>query len=1213
MASSGSSTPSLTPSRSATPDPPFQPDHFYGADTSQSPRSPSSDGRTWLDPSDDPLAQRGIPVFKPNMEEFQDFEGFMNKIECWGMRSGIVKVIPPKEWRDALPGVKPMLTNVKLKNPIEQQMMGRAGLFRQQNIEKRKVMSVREWAELCGREELRAPGVDDIGLHARATNGTTRRQARRGRRKTRESETAEPEMTPGVMVKEEEEEGHVGVGIGPVVGEDDAAVEQRLVLPPDTASRTPIPVNSDGEAKLETYEDEHPQSPPVTCVNPAALHTPPIEEAPDEGEEKEEKLKQKCRRHNKEAREAASAERAAKDEAFLEKFDPHVDWLPPKTKAEDYTPEFCKELERRYWRNCGLGRPAWYGADMQGSLFTDETTAWNVAHLPSALSRLLPSSSKGLPGVNTPYLYFGMWRATFAWHVEDMDLFSINYIHFGAPKFWYAVPQARATALEQTMKGHFPKDISNCRQFLRHKSYLASPSVLSQSSVRANFLVQHEGEFVITYPRGYHAGYNLGFNCAESVNFALESWIELGRVAKACECVDFSVHIDVDQLLRDREAERLEAEAQGEVDDSRIPKAKSPRKRKANTVEGAPKPKKIRVKPPKSETPQTPPTPTTASMLSPSRPFPTKVTLKLGPQPKEPDVFPCCLCVSTNREGLLRVENPPLWRKEGESGEASGVTIWMAHEECANVVPETWIDDIEVGPVRPDGMRLKERVVLGVDGIVKDRWNLKCNACTKTRHKSHGAPIQCTKGRCPKAFHVSCARDGAVQSIIYNVVREVHKEVVLLDPTASAPVAGPSTASAPMDVDHNGAANSSVPQILKFIKKVEVELLCPQHNPAIAEAKKAAKQDKIRSELVALPAGTRIKLRVSAGVFEVTLCRVVEESKSVEVLWDRGLKREFKWGSVVFGSTELVVGQKPSEAAPELEHTVNLASMSRTTTPGGFSPVQATTPTFAVRPPGASYPRTSYGYTPGGTTYAPPPPPPYTQYQSTYYAGYTPPTTQYQARAAPPQYNSSWSSYHYYGQPSSPRYTVGTVYTTPSATSSTPNATSSRPLASSSQMESISRLEAAEPVSQSPTADSQSSLASGERPAYTTMTYQGYSSMHPHGYTSCPPPTSTAIPAPVPPASVAPLASATTPQSTQPSKPYSTAPTFSAATGSAFTVSNLQQPQPYVAPLESSVPTAGTSLRWQRPYTGPKFSTDATPPSHASPPQPQPQVTLLHP
>jgi hypothetical protein len=63
----------------------------------------------------------------------------------------------------------------------------------------------------------------------------------------------------------------------------------------------------------------------------------------------------------------------------------------------------------------------------------------------------------------------------------------------------------------------------------------------------------------------------------------------------------------------------------------------------------------------------------------------------------------------------------------------------------------------------------------------------------------------------------------------------------------------------------------------------------------------------------------RIKIRVSAGVFEVSLIRVIEETKSVEVLWDRGIKREFKWGSVVFGNTGADVQQKPSEMLADAE------------------------------------------------------------------------------------------------------------------------------------------------------------------------------------------------------------------------------------------------------------------------------------------------------
>ena len=93
------------------------------------------------------------------------------------------------------------------------------------------------------------------------------------------------------------------------------------------------------------------------------------------------------------------------------------------------------ELERKYWKNITYKTPL-YGADVAGSVFDDDVHTWNIGCLPSILNDLVEEYKVRIPGVNTPYLYFGMWKATFAWHTEDMDLFSINYIHYGAPKTW---------------------------------------------------------------------------------------------------------------------------------------------------------------------------------------------------------------------------------------------------------------------------------------------------------------------------------------------------------------------------------------------------------------------------------------------------------------------------------------------------------------------------------------------------------------------------------------------------------------------------------------------------------------------------------------------------------------------------------------------------------------------------------------------------------
>eukprot|EP00116_Pleurobrachia_bachei_P008039 sb/3468301/ len=82
------------------------------------------------------------------------------------------------------------------------------------------------------------------------------------------------------------------------------------------------------------------------------------------------------------------------------------------------------------------------------------TMEWNIGTgLGDILERVCGDMEVKIPGVNSPYLYFGAWKTSFPWHVEDMDLYSINYMHHGEPKFWYAIPESNASRFETMIRG----------------------------------------------------------------------------------------------------------------------------------------------------------------------------------------------------------------------------------------------------------------------------------------------------------------------------------------------------------------------------------------------------------------------------------------------------------------------------------------------------------------------------------------------------------------------------------------------------------------------------------------------------------------------------------------------------------------------------------------------------------------------------------------
>lgn len=213
-------------------------------------------------------------------------------------------------------------------------------------------------------------------------------------------------------------------------------------------------------------------------------------------------------------------------------------------------------LQRKFWKRLGpTMQPALYGADMEGTLFkgNDFCCGWNISKLHSCLELLLSDQPDdhqgGIPGVTTPYLYFGMWASVFCAHTEDMNLLSINYLHAGAPKVWYAVAAGEdAQRLEQFCEGHFHHAKSGCPEYMRHKRALISPAILKKAGIPFTTTVQYPGDAMITFPGSYHFGFNTGFNVAEATNFAVPEWIPYGRLANVCLCRPDSVRIDMSKF-----------------------------------------------------------------------------------------------------------------------------------------------------------------------------------------------------------------------------------------------------------------------------------------------------------------------------------------------------------------------------------------------------------------------------------------------------------------------------------------------------------------------------------------------------------------------------------------------------------------------------------------------------------------------------------------
>ncbi|CAG0894596.1 unnamed protein product [Darwinula stevensoni] len=155
---------------------------------------------------------------------------------------------------------------------------------------------------------------------------------------------------------------------------------------------------------------------------------------------------------------------------------------------------------------------------------------WNLNNLPcldGSVLRFLGTNK--VSKIMVPKVYIGMCFSVFCWHTDDHWSYSVNYLHWGEPRTWYGVAGAKADAFETAIHNAAPELFESQPDLLQQQDIIINPNILMNEGVPVYHTLQKPGEFIVTFPRSFHAGFNQGFSFAEAVNFCPFDWLSVSR------------------------------------------------------------------------------------------------------------------------------------------------------------------------------------------------------------------------------------------------------------------------------------------------------------------------------------------------------------------------------------------------------------------------------------------------------------------------------------------------------------------------------------------------------------------------------------------------------------------------------------------------------------------------------------------------------------
>ena len=160
---------------------------------------------------------------------------------------------------------------------------------------------------------------------------------------------------------------------------------------------------------------------------------------------------------------------------------------PLEEGDDEYTVEYAADLAIDHYLPITTTEQRTEGSLGEGSSQSrspaTEFSLRKIYSMEDSLFQLVQNKTESISGIVIPWAYVANKYSTFAWHTEDLFLYSFNYMHEGGCKIWYTVPLEDVQKFRALLLRLYDSDIKKRPSLLDEVTIFFSPINLIKEGV----------------------------------------------------------------------------------------------------------------------------------------------------------------------------------------------------------------------------------------------------------------------------------------------------------------------------------------------------------------------------------------------------------------------------------------------------------------------------------------------------------------------------------------------------------------------------------------------------------------------------------------------------------------------------------------------------------------------------------------------------------